>query len=212
VAARLLVSRSLAVGPTNGVVGLITTVLPTRRFLPFAGPSAAEARGYATHRPRRGTDPAARGGSGIWGPRPAACRCRSRTRCSSTGTPPPSPAGGGRECDSPVDNSQERAQAPVHFVAARIRAAPSPSREAAAKGGCNGGSPLLRPVARSFSDELTPDLDLQRLFVVATGVRSRVTNKPSKSLILGPPKETRSKSVSSGEPIYSRARTVRGGS
>src|SRR5713101_5610226 len=30
------------VGRTNGVVGVITTVLPTRRFLPFAGSSVAD--------------------------------------------------------------------------------------------------------------------------------------------------------------------------
>jgi hypothetical protein len=72
---------------------------------------------------------------------------------------------------------------------------------------CNSGSSLVRLSLATFSAVLTPDFDLQKLFALSSGVRSRVTNKSSKSLILGPRDSERSESVVNGEPLLRPSRT-----
>src|SRR5205085_187331 len=54
---------------------------------------------------------------------------------------------------------------------------------------CKNGSLLLRTFTEHFP------------FVIATGHRRTLTNNEPKSLILGPLREPRSKSVSDGEPL-----------
>ena len=109
---------------------------------------------------------------------------------------PSSSAGNGRQAGassvlgkaSPATGSRRRSQ--YSDIANRVRGVTAGARP----------NTVRRPVlsTRDTRTRLT-----QREFVIASGHHSSITNKSRKCLILGPPREFRSRSVSSGEPLHS---------